>query len=376
MGSIYRRGHTYWIKYYRAGRPYRESTASDKITEAKRFLQLREGQVVEGRFPGLRVQKVLVEELARDYLRENEINGRKSLRDAQRNVRRLAEAFGGLRVPELTSEKIAAYIEARHHAGLTNASINRELAALRRMLTLGARQQPPKVLHLPPIPRLKERNIRTGFYDHDEFLALRGALPDHQKLPCTIGYWTGMRKGEILNLRWDQLDLDRSLLRLDPGSTKSDKGRLVPLVEDLLAVLTQWRLKTLAESPSCPWICHYRGQKLTRLTRAWGTALQRVGLEGKLFHDLRRTGVRNMVRAGISERVAMQISGHKTRSVFDRYDIVSERDLRDAAERLNAHSRRLTSPSEHDSFRRDFDRTRAQFGHISATGEKAELRSS
>ena len=184
-----------------------------------------------------------------------------------------------------------------------------------------------------------------------------------------------MRKGEVLNLRWDQLDLDRGLLRLDPDSTKSDKGRLVPLVEDLLDVLRQWRFKALAEYPSCPWICHYRGQKLTRLTRAWDTALRRVGLEGKLFHDLRRTGVRNMVRAGISERVAMQISGHKTRSVFDRYDIVSERDLHDAAERLNAHVRRLTSPGAHDSFRRERDQTRAQIGRNSGTVKNIDLRS-
>jgi integrase len=80
------------------------------------------------------------------------------------------------------------------------------------------------------IPHLKEQNIRTGLFEHDEFLALRGALPDHQKVPLTIAYWTGMREGEVLSLRWDQVDLKRDLLRLDPGTTKSGDGRVVPLM--------------------------------------------------------------------------------------------------------------------------------------------------
>ncbi len=177
---------------------------------------------------------------------------------------------------------------------------------------------------------------------------MRGALPNHQKVPLSLGYWTGMRRGEILTLRWEQVDLERGLLRLDPGTAKTGEGRVVPMVGDLPAVLTQWRLLTLKEWTACPWVCHYQGKRLTRLTRAWDRAARRVGLDGKLFHDLRRTAIRNMVRAGVSERVAMTISGHKTRSVFDRYDIVSERDLHEAAARVTAHFAALNSPVPYD----------------------------
>ena len=342
MGSIYRRGHTYWIKYYRGGRPFRESTQSGKVTEAKRLLALREGQVVEGRFPGLRVEKVRIEELARDYLRDYEINGRASIRDARRYARIFTETFGNMRVVELRSDHIDLYIDQRRKQGAANATINRELGGLRRMFNLGAKQQPSKVLHVPVIPRMCKEHVRTGFFEHDEFLAMRGALPDHQKVPLTIGYWAGMRKGEILNLRWEQVDLQRELIRLDPGSTKNGDGRVVPLMGDMAIVLERWRNLTLNSWPSCPWVCHYEGQRLTRLTRAWERAARRIGLSGKLFHDLRRTGVRNMVRAGVPEHVAMTISGHKTRSVFDRYDIVSERDLHEAGARVTAHFHDLT----------------------------------
>ena len=142
-------------------------------------------------------------------------------------------------------------------------------------------------------------------------------------------------------LKWEQIDLQRGLLRLEPGTTKSNQGRLIPLVKEVTEALWQWKQKTLLRYPSCPWVCHFRGERLERVPKgAWKVACERVGLKGKLFHDLRRTAVRNMVRAGISERVAMVISGHKARSVFDRYDIVSERDVLSAVEKLGLVSGR------------------------------------
>jgi integrase len=373
MGTVYRRGSTYWLKYYRSGRPFRESAHTDKITEANRLLSMREGQVVEGRFPGLRAEKIKIEELALDYVREYEINGRTSIKDAKRYKTLFTDLFGSLRVVDFRSDHVDAFIDKRLKQGAANATINRELSGLRRMFRLGAKQRPPKVVQLPVIPRLSKEQVRTGFFDHEEFLAMRGALPDHQKVPLTIGYWTGMRRGEILTLRWEQLDLKRGVLRIDPGTTKNGDGRVVPLMGDLPQVLTRWRDKTLASWPSCPWVCHYKGDRLTRLNRAWETACDLIGLKGRLFHDLRRTAIRNMVRAGIPERVAMQISGHKTRSVFDRYDIVSERDLYDAAERLNEHFGALPFSSSHATVGHKNGNGWAQNGHNLGTRKESEV---
>jgi len=144
-----------------------------------------------------------------------------------------------------------------------------------------------------------------------------------------------MRAGEILRLRWEQIDWERGLLRLEPGTTKHGRGRVIPIVDVAGDILQRWREHTVRRYPSYPWMCHYEGQRIEQIQRrTWQKACHLVGLNGRLFHDLRRTAIRNMTRSGIVERVAMQISGHKTRSVFDRYDIVSEADVLDARQQL------------------------------------------
>ena len=348
MGRIYRRGQVWWVQYYRRGRLFRESSRSERKSAATNLLRKREGDIVDGRLPAQHVEKTAFEDLARLYVQDLEINRPEALPRAQIILAHFQNFFASFRAAEISTQRIGEYIAQRRSKGATNGTLNRELKGLGRMFRLAARQTPPMVLSLPYIPHLREDNIRTGFLEHDGFLALRGALPDHQKVPLSFGYWTGMRRGEILDLRWEQIDLDRKILRLEPGSTKNKRGRTIPLMGDLPEVLSKWREQTLLHWPSCPWVCHFRGRRLARLNRAWKNACQRVGLEGKLFHDLRRTAIRNMVRAGIPERVAMMISGHQTRSVFDRYDIVNERDLQDAAVRMNHYFDVLTLSSRDD----------------------------
>jgi integrase len=127
-------------------------------------------------------------------------------------------------------------------------------------------------------------------------------------------------------------------VRLEPGTTKNRDGRLIYLTPELHSLLQEQRAATRTLERQAgrviPWVFHYRGEPMKDFRAAWQGACRRAGQPGRLFHDLRRTAVRNMVRAGIPERVLMQISGHKTRAIFDRYHIVSEGDLREAAQRL------------------------------------------
>jgi integrase len=252
---------------------------------------------------------------------------------------------------------------SRREQGAANATVNRELAFLKRAFNLGI--QPEKIVRKPYIPQLKEDNVRTGFFEYGEFVAVRGACPDYFKPVVTFAYYTGWRKEEILSLRWSQIDLPAEEIRLEVGTDKNDAGRVIAMDGELLETIkAQWDRRKVAAIPGhsptllCPYVFHRNGKviggKRGDIRDVWHKACIAVGLghmveverkgektkkyDGKFFHDFRRTGCRDMVRAGTPERVAMMISGHKTRSVFDRYNIVSAKDLKEAARRRTAYA--------------------------------------
>jgi integrase len=290
--------------------------------------------------PAIKAEKTTFEDLVRLHLDDLSINGRNPER-AEVYVSHLRETFGRLRACEITTTPINEYIVRRKEGGAANGSINRELRGLKRMFRLASEHTPPLVLFTPKIPHLREDNVRKGFFTFEEYQKLREALPEHLTVPLVLGYWTGMRAGEILGLRWDQVNVEEGWIRLESGATKNGHGRTVPLVPEARAALIEWRKKMPQKYADCEWVCHYLGKRMKKVPKKmWRTTCDRLEMPGKLFHDLRRTAVRNMVRAGISERIAMEISGHRTRSVFDRYDIVDEADLLGAAVRLQAVDRR------------------------------------
>jgi integrase len=330
MGHIYRRENSkfYWIKYYRNGKPFYESAHSEKKMVAERLLKVREGEISQGKMPGIIFEKIRFDDLLKDYLLDYRVNGKKTIAKAERCVKYLKVAFGGMRAVDITTTKIMDYIEKRKAAKLSNASINRELAALKRSFNLATRSTPPKVSQVPHIPTLKENNVRKGFLEPVEFLSLQGVLPTYLKPVVAFAYYTGWRRGEILSLKWNQIDIREGTVRLEPGETKNDEGRTIYLESEILEVMKSLHRNRRLD---CPYVFNYNGEPIVDFRKSWEKACGIIKRPGLLFHDLRRSGIRNNVRAGIPERVAMAISGHKTRSVFDRYNIVSPDDLKEAA---------------------------------------------
>jgi integrase len=330
MGCIYRRGKTYWIKYFRHGKQFAESTQSDKMEVAKRILKIREGEISQGKMPSICFEKVKFYELMDDYISDYRINNRRTLAKAERCANYLKQEFEGMNATEVNTPNIKRYIEKRMSKGLANGTINRELAALKKAFKLAARCTPPKVSHVPYIPMLKENNIRKGFIEHEDYLALRDALPEYLKPVLTFAYFSAWRKSEIITLKWKQVNLRDGIVRLETGETKNNDGRTLFMEPELLDLLKHLHKNRRMD---CLLVFNDNGKIIGDFRKSWRTACTAIGKSGLLFHDLRRSGVRNMVRAGIPERVAMTISGHKTRSVFDRYNIVSEDDLKEAAVR-------------------------------------------
>ena len=366
MGMLYRRNKRnsvtgelvefgpWWIKYYDHGRPIRESTSTTDRTEAKRKLKEQEGQVAQGLHQGPQVERTRYEDLEVGIRQDYAMNERKSARRLNDYLTHLSHSFSKLRASAITTDRVKAYINKRREEGAANGTINRELGCLKRMFRLALQQTPPKVVRIPHVPMLEERNIRSGFFEHEDFLALRGALPDYAQVAVTLAYFSGMRMGEVYSLKWQQVNWTEGKLYLNAQDTKTDTPRVLYLTGDLIKVLRTWKQRCDTKWPRCLWICHRGAIRLESLKHSWRKACERVGLgkmieiegtkekewKGKIPHDFRRTAIRNMLRAGIPEKIAMTISGHKTRSVFDRYNIVNEADLERAARSLTEYFER------------------------------------
>lgn len=348
MGILYQRGSIWWLKYYRHGKPFYESSKSEKKMVAKKLLERREGDIAQGKLPGVMFEKVKYDELAEDFLTEYRINQRKSINRAEVSVEHLKGFFEGHRVTEISTDKVNKYIEHRLGEGAANATINRELAALKRMLRLGADCTPPKVDRVPAIHLLKENNVRKGFFEHHQFVALRDALPDYLKGVVTVGYRTGWRFSEVVDLSWSQIDRKNGIVNLNPGETKNDDARTIYMDDVVKEVFeNQWELRKESLNLYPYVFLNRRGKgKINNFRKAWAKACETAKISQKLFHDFRRTAVRNMVRAEIPEVIAMKVSGHRTRNVFDRYNIVNDRDLKLAAQKQQAYlsSQMVTNP--------------------------------
>ena len=330
MGILYKRGNIWWMKYYQNGKPQYKSTKSTKKMVAKRLLDTIEGEIAQGRIPSIQFDKTTFIQLSDDFLNDYRINQKKSLKRATQSVDRLSKFFGNYTAQNITTPAIQEYIVRRLKEGISNATINRELSALKRMLNLGLRQTPPLVDRVPHIPMLKESNARKGFFEHAEFIQLHEHLPAYLQGMATFAYRTGWRYTEITGLTWSQVDLEQKVVWLEVGETKNDEGRTVFLDDELQVIIARQWEERKKRSIITPYVFpNSKGTgRMLDIRGSFAKACEKAGIGKRLFHDFRRTAIRNMVRAGVPEQIVMKISGHKTRSVFSRYNIVNNEDLK------------------------------------------------
>jgi integrase len=264
-GSVYLKRGWCYIKYYANGKPITEAAGTKNKAEARRLLQSRQGQLAEGRYLGPAVERVTFDELAQGLLTDYRVNGRKSLSDVEIRVRKhLAPFFTGKKAHTITTVDVQEFVQARLAASASNAEINRELAALKRMYNLALRAE--KINKKPYIPRLDEDNARQGFFERSEFEAVLAKLPDYLRPPLTFAYYTGWRThSEILSLTWDRIDLEEGTVRLYRGTTKNKDGRVIHLPQVLRSILEQQWQEHLAHFPECPWVFHRQGKPIKNL---------------------------------------------------------------------------------------------------------------
>lgn len=458
-GTVYRQkgSRFWWIQYYRDGKAERESSKSAKHKVAADLLKTRLVEVLQQPLFDPASERLRIRDLAAAIFLDYRMNQRASLRELRsRWKQHLEPFFGELQAQRVDSDCVSRYVVARQAAGAANATINRELAVLKRIYKLAVKSRKLRLGACPYIAMLPEKNVRKGFVKEAEYQALATATAVvglWLRAMFELGYTYGWRRGELVKMRVSQVDLAERTIVLHPDETKNDEARLVKMTGKVFELLRECVAGKQPDDPVFTRMIDARGRRskvkgrVVDFRRAWAQAccaagrgrmvcpkcntpvsppcdtavshgerdkngfavrqssvarrapnsggpcdknsekpcdralsleakafeveakekLEAKGEGGKigsapqifpclscgsswrakqlkfaglLFHDLRRSGIRNMRRHGISEKVAMTIAGQKTRSVFERYNIVDESDLDDAVLKLEDATRR------------------------------------
>jgi integrase len=355
-GSVYRHGKGWWLAYYVSGKLVREAGGTSK-TDAKAKLKEVHKAQREGTYLAPAQRHLTVNTLLDELETHLENKRIKSLSKLRSHLMAIRLAFGGRRALDVTTATLEDYWKDRTAAGKAPATVCRELEGLRRAFNYAADQKPPRFPkhEIPHFELPKVENARQGFLPRGDFEAVLAAVEDPDVRDFIAwSWWTGMRPNETRQLTWPMLSTQEKTwtLDLDPKAAKIGKGRTIAVVGPLRTIierrLAARRLDTLL-------IFHRTskgrvGQPVKDYRLAWAAACKVAGLlagrkvEGGVTpYDLRRCAVRNLVRGGTHETIAMKITGHKTRSTFDRYNIADVADVAAAMDRTAAYVETLTT---------------------------------
>jgi integrase len=344
-------GSKYWrAQYVHDGKVVRVSTEEHVKQKALAVLQRLMGDATRGLPPLPDAHKIHYTDLRRGLIADYEAKGNKSLtttadgEDWINGLPQLDAFFDypkthGPSVTRITTDTSRDFAQKRLSDGVGSAMVNRSLACLRRMLKLA--YEDGKLQSVPKIRFLKEPRARQGFLEQEKFDELVGLLPTHLKPIVTFLFWCGVRVNEARQIEWHQVNLVARLIRLEDEQTKGDEARTVPLPSVLVAMLRDVEPKTGcvfdSENLRTEWekACDASGLgNRTKMEPKKENGYAWYKYEGLLIHDLRRSAVRNLRKAGVPETVIMKITGHKTAEVFRRYNIVSTDDVSTAMRAL------------------------------------------
>jgi integrase len=342
---------TWWVRYVDASGKLRREKVGTKSAAINLYRKRKTEAMAGKKLPENLRSVTRVSDLAPAILRDYAVNGRKSRVTVERRLRKhILPFFGDMAADDVSSEDFNRYVDRRKKTGAENGTINRELAVVKRMYRLARTGKPSRVREIPVFARLKENPPRQGFVEDRNYTLLMGHARElWLKAILAVAYTFGFRKSELLlQMKVKQVDLETRSLSLYAGATKNDESRVIKMTEEVYELL---RACVAGKSLDDHVFTRENGDPVLDFRGAWWALCKKAALgkfvkrrdrkgrdqnkwQGLLFHDLRRSAVRNMVRCGVPEPVAMKLSGHKTRSVFERYNIVSESDITEAAHKI------------------------------------------
>ena len=322
-------GRVYWIEWYQEGQRKRERIGSNKSAAEQR---LRE--VLSARAEGRYIKKSLdarkrFKDLARWYLDLQEVKAKRSYAKDQMHCKRLIIQFGDQLLKDITPAMVEAYKQKRlsenSHRGKPTrpATVNREITTFKTVFNKALKNGMAERNPAQGVKQFKENNERDRILSPEEYARLLTHCPEHLKPIIKLAYHTAMRRGEILNLTWGQVDLKDEFVKLRAEDTKTNEGRLVPLNRELVEMF-----KAMPRGLPMTPVFTYQGRSFAEMKRSFATACKQAGIEDFTFHDLRHTAINNWRMQGHDYFRIMAASGHRTMSVFKRYNTVSKDELK------------------------------------------------
>jgi integrase len=342
--------------------------------DAVKLLRRRTAEMGKGQLRGPDLEKTTFADLVQMIRDDYAVNQRRSTRRLNTSLKSLEPVFGHTRAWDITLDPLNRYVSDRLAAGIAPATAKLELTHLHKAFRLAERAG--KVV-CPPFPQIAVQNVRTGFFERADFEAVRSHLPEAFRGPVTFACLTGWRvPSEILTLRWKQVDFTAGTVRLEPGTTKNDEGRMFPFgvlpeLANLLRARWEQALSLeLATGQSIPWVFHWNDRGTLKpihpkaLYHRWKAACRLAGVPMRIPHHFRRTAVRNLDRAGVPRSVAMKLTGHRTEAVYRRYAIVCEADLTEGLKKLAVQEQSLRGKLELSHSLATISRNPSQKPHI------------
>lgn len=340
----------FWCKYYKNGKPFRESTKETEQVKAEKFLRKRIEETKKANFVGPQEKRLTLDDLEEaiksDYIR-NEKRSFDTVKDCLKPVRAHFQNDTLLQIAD--AKRMEDYQEQRLKDGYARSSINRQVAYLRHGYNL--LYDANRISIKLPAKLLQGENVREGFINRPEFDALCVEIRDGDTVDIIrFAYLSAWRSGEPMSLQWSKVDTDDWVIWLSRRDEKTKRARALALVGELREIIERRLAKRL---PHCLYVFHRNGKPVKSFRRAFESAALKVGLGqivkdengkehyvGVTPHDMRRSGVRNFTKAGLGESEGMSISGHKTNAVYKRYNIIDEEMQRAALERVQDYQER------------------------------------
>jgi integrase len=365
LGTLTPRGKTgdFYLRVKINGKEYTHATGTSDLEAAKlerdRFLKTIRPSLSNSSND---VSKVTVSELLDDYIDHLRSDRKKDAKGiAQVIEANLRPPFVGRLAASVTTQDGKNYRAARlASGGVQDSTVNKELKYLIAAYNHGKRQTPKKVIDTPYLPMEAVSNVRRGFIEVPEYRRLLGFLPPSLKLFLVLAFHGANRFSEITGLRRSQVNRRLGVIELQ--RTKNNEDRHLPIYGDMAEWLDKQEQVLHAECPECEFVLFWHrddikplhlkaepGSKLGRFDKTWKRAVKNAGFPGLLAHDLRRSGVRNMIQeAGLTEAHAMLISGHKTRAMLERYNIVFLKGIQESGKKLDAWMKDATARAEEE----------------------------